>query len=263
MKKWSFFGATSILIASIIFSLAKPDIAPEWLDAINTIIAAILAYSQFLYSNSKNVFIFVNKILSNLKNDTVVWKGSYKFSLWSDNYFFCEHVKSLKKRIEKKFTKGKIKHLKINKTSATFKFFDKGYSRDISLYVDKIGEDMYQIRFSYECSLSYRDSKQEIERFSELLSEVSKGYSVIGSDEAEDNSQLDLYSVKISFSKFNPFYRLTVKNISDVEDINFTLKFIDDETTVEIGNNTLSASAKKKEKLLSVLKNYVALSSIG
>ncbi|HFD1744218.1 TPA: hypothetical protein QFP15_000806 [Enterococcus faecium] len=264
MKKWPILVATFVLVASIIFSICKPDDAPGWIESINTILAAVLAYFQFIYSNSKDVFIFVNRLLARVKQETVVWKASYKFSFkLNSEYSFSEDIRGFIKRINKQFPDGKIERLKINDQSATFKFMYEGYPRELSVYADSSESDLVRLTLNYECSLSYKDSKKEIDRFSWFLSEVSKGHEIIGTDTAEHNSQLEIYSVKISFSKFNPFYRLTVKNVSDVKDIKFCLSFTEGKTTIKTNRNTLKVSSKDKDELLSVLKNYVALASIG
>ncbi len=153
--------------------------------------------------------------------------------------------------------------MRINDQSATFKFNYAGYPRELAVYANFLETDLVKLQLSYECSLSYKDSKKEINRFSCFLSEVSKGHEIIGTDTAEQNSQLESYSVKISFSKFNPFYRLTVKNVSDVKDIKFLLSFTEGRTTIKTNRNTLNVSSKDKDELLSVLENYVALASIG
>ncbi|HDP1318803.1 MULTISPECIES: hypothetical protein [Enterococcus] len=264
MKKWLIAFATIFLLVSIVLSIWKPDDAPRWIEAFNTILAAVLAYIQFIYSNSKDFFIFVNKLLAWIKHETVVWTASYKFSFRSNSeYSFGDDVQGFKNRITTKFPEAKVQHLKINDESASFKFNYAGYPREITIHVDHKEADLFQIRLTYECSLSYKDSKKEIDRFSYFLSEISKNHEVIGTDTAEQKSQLEVYSVKISFTKFNPFYRLTVKNVSDVKDIKFNLSFTEGESTIKTNKNTLNVSSRDKNELLSVLENYIALASIG
>lgn len=263
-KKIMIILSTVYVIAAVVISFINPEKASYWINVGNTVVAVLIAYFQILYSNSKVVFIWSNKVIAWFKHETVVWIGSYKFSFRvRQDYSFDEDVKGFIRRIGILYPEAKIESLKINSQSATFRFIHAGYPRNISLYLDYHDDENYQIRIKYESSLSYCDSKKEIKRFDDFLNEVSKGHEIIGSDTAKDKALLELYSVKISFSKFNPFYRLTVKNISKVKNISFNLSFKDGGAFIETTKNTLKASSKDKNELLSVLKDYVALSSIG
>lgn len=256
--------ATIILIASVSLTLLKPDKAPNWIEGFNAILVAIIAYSQFIYTHSKEFFILVNKMIAWFKGDTVSWSSSYKFSFHAeDSYRFQEDIEGFRNRLKDSFKDAKLSRVSINENSAYMNMDYLGYTRTLEIHLDLKEQNISQIKFFYKCSLSYKDSKSEIKRFSEVLDLISKNHKVISSDSANHPSQLELYSIKMSFSRFNPFYKLSVKNISNIKDVRFRLTFVEDDTTIKITNNSLSAISKNKNNLFNVLKDYVALSNIG
>ncbi len=262
-----FILPTTILLSVVLASILQEDTIPAWFKNISAISSALIAYFLFLKDHSIKVFILWNKLKGLFKRDTIAWKGTYKFSFYEENYNFIKDVDSLIKRIKLTFEDDvEIKHIDNNNENyASFTIMLKGYNRMIRVYnKPSIDENTYRLSVEYEVSVSYSDSRTEIKRYNEFLNVLSKSHKVIGKESITDNSEKELYAINLSFSKYNPFYGLSIKHIDDkAKSVKFNLKFEVENIKITTTKNTLKAVSENKEQLINVLNDYVALSTIG
>lgn len=261
-----FWFPVLILILLLIVAVFGEEQFPTWVVNISEIFSVLTALFLYLIGNSIKTFVYWNKFKGFFKRDTVSWEGTYKFSFIYKDYNFEKEVYKFVDRIKLNFKDVNIKRIKINETSATFIMSRLGYSQEIELFYNQSSteNEKFGLTFHYTTSISYSDSKKEIERYEEVLDLVNKGYSVLGDESIIQNSEKELHAVSLSFSKYNPFYGLAVKNIhQSVENISFNLRFTVDNTNIEINKNTLKAVSQNKKQLINVLENYIPLSTIG
>jgi len=262
-----FILPTIILFTVIITSTLGEEVVPTWLQNISAIISAIIAYFLFLKDHSIKVFLGWNRFKGIFKKDTVAWKGTYKFSFYEEDYNFIEDVKSLIQRLNLTFNEEiNIRDINNNNENyATFTIMLKGYNRMIRVsHGQSDDENIHKLTINYEVSISYSDSRTEIQRYNKFLELLNKGHKIIGKELITDNSEKELYIIHLSFAKYNPFYGLSIKNIDEsAKDVEFNLKFKMDNLIITTSKNTLKAVSENKEQLINVLDDYIALSTVG
>lgn len=271
MKKYKgffvFILPTIVLAVALYTSIAGSEDIPNWLSNLSSILSAVIAYFLFLKDHSIKVFLYWNRIKGYFKKDTVAWIGTYKFSFYDEEYNFREDVYSLIERIKITFD-GDVSVKSIdndNENYATFTMMLNGYNRIIRVHHNQsLDENIHKLTISYEVSISYSDSRTEIYRYSTFLDLLNKNHKVIGREAITDNSEKEIYAVNLSFSKNNPFYGLTIKHIDEkAKSVKFNLKFEVENIKITTTKNTLKAVSTNKEQLVNVLKDYVAISTIG
>lgn len=265
-KKIEVFVVSFIFIIAILLLIFSPSIGERFL-TFTTIISTSAAYLSYLNDNSVTFFVVWNKIKSFFKADTVSWNATYKFSFIEENYNFEEDVEAFINRLKQSDSSIKIKNKKVSSTNSYFTIIHQGYEKNIEIFLDKpsMSEDkLYKITFKYIVSISYKDSLKEVERYGLVLKHIKPGHKILAKDTTDNINLLEQYAVKLSFAKFNPFYGLTVKNIStEAKDIEFNLTFNIEDVNIKINKNTLIAISNNQEKVINVLRDYVAMSTIG
>lgn len=251
--------ATALMIASIYLAVVDSTNFPVWLAIATSIFGVASSYLQFIYNNWDDAFILINKLFAWFKGDTVSWKGSFKF-FTNTEFEFRDLVKEFTNDLKNYLTGAKITNLDIHESNATFRLEYLGYERNIDLFLDK-RIDYSQLRLKYSSTTSYKDSKKEHVNFLNLIEIFSKKFVFYPNPNTKRTNPL--YSVEIIFSKFNPFYRLTIKHLGTPENISFALKFKENGADVHIYNKKLEIHTEEKDTMAKILNDYVALSSIG
>ena len=258
---------TIILFVALYTGIAGSSSVPDWISNLASILSAITAYFLFLKENSIKVFLYWNKMKGYFKKDTVAWVGTYKFSFYDEEYNFKDDVYFLIERIKITFDENvSVKFIdNDNENYATFTLMLNGYNRIIRVYYNQsLDENVHKMTISYEVSISYSDSRTEINRYNTFLDLLNKNHKVIGIEAVTENSEKEIYAVKLSFYKYNPFYGLTIKHIDErAKSVKFNLKFEMENMNITTTKNTLKAVSTNKEQLINVLRDYVAISTIG
>ncbi|CZR03702.1 hypothetical protein [Trichococcus collinsii] len=258
IKVASLITATVGMIIAISLIFTDTEKFPLWLTLAVPIFGIVTSYVQFIYNNWDVAFILWHKILAWFQGETVSWTGSCKF-LTNTDFDFRVMVKEFTSDLKNSFKGSKITKLVIHENNASFGFDYLGYERNIDLFLD-IRTDYKQLRLKYSSTSSYNDSKKEHVNFLSFIEIFSKKFVFYPNPNTKRTNPL--YSVEIIFSKFNPFYRLTIKHLGKPESIKFELKFQEEDAQIHIYNKKLEIHTEGKDTLAKILKDYIALSSI-
>lgn len=262
-----FIIPTVIFLTVLVTSIFGTESVPFWIRNLSTISSALIAYFLFLKDHSTKVYLYWHKFLGIFKRDTVSWSGTYKFSFIEDDYNFQYDVNNLIERVKASFEQDVAISMidNDNENYATFKISYRGRTRNIKVsHNQKLDENIHRLNVNYEVSLSYSDTRTEIDRYRQFLNLLSTNHKDLGKEMIEDNSDRELHAIKMSFTENNPFYGLTVKHIDErAKKVKFLLSFDLNGIKITSTNYTLKAVSEDREQLINVLKEYIALSNIG
>lgn len=244
MKKFQNMIILPILILSVLAIWFFPNNSVIWVNISKTI-PIIISILTILYNNVAFFYKKVRRLVAYIGGDTVSWESSFKCltkdSIQNVIYKIDAFIDELGLTME-------------NKTRSKYKlsFKERGHTKYIDIYLTEKQEGV-QIRFAYQASVSYKDSKNEFKFFDKKLTSFL-------SDIKYNQGK---YSLKIIFNKYNPFYILSVRHIDKPKKIDFRLEFEDEGVKLVLYPRALEATSTDKEKIIKVFKEYITTSSIG
>lgn len=260
------WGAIVLLCYAVLIILTIFDKLPKKIGAqkIATIFSLSTALIMYGYNHWQRFFISWRKLMAFIWEKTVTWEAKYVFYVEADQNF-TEIAKKFKTYLvnEEKF---KVQKSKIQNERAEFSIMTKAVITTVILTVNPInGADEFRLAFT--SSAAYKESKLQIKNFEVVLNDLMKVMPpLIDVSELEMADSLKAkYSVKIQLGLYNPFYRLTLNHVDSLANQpNWNLKLVEDKSlTVRIQEHTMSATSTDKDKILNVLKEYVAVATVG
>ncbi|KRK54242.1 hypothetical protein FD42_GL001151 [Lentilactobacillus hilgardii DSM 20176 = ATCC 8290] len=258
---------TVVILAcfSLLIYLTIFDRLPKGLDSkkIVTVFSLTTTLVIYGYNHWKFLFVYWRKFCACLWGDTVSWTGKYVFYLDAEQDF-VQLAKEFRKKVLNQ-TDVTCEDGKIQKDSANFTFNFKGLQNKIKIERSS-ANDYDEIVLKYSSSTSYRDSKKQVENFQKIIKKLSAASpQQIDLSKFRDSQGLkERLSVTISMRKYNPFYRLTLRHFDGDEGIlKWNMVLTEDDLKVEIKKHMLRATSSNEEKIIDVLKNYIALSTVG
>jgi len=251
-----------ILILLTIFDKLPKNLNAKKIITIFSLSTTLVIYG---YNHWKFLFVFWRKVCANFWGDTVSWTGKY-ILYFKPNQDFTKIMKTFKSGIVEESSFECLPHSEIQDDSAVFKLKKGGLKSSVNIYRNT-ANDYDKVLLEYTSSTSYRDSKKQVEAFRQLIKKLS--------DVTPQQANLSVFpdlrglksllSVEISMAKYNPFYRLTLRHFDDEEESikwNMVLKQKNG-LKVEVKEHVLKVTSPNVEDVLVVLKNYIALSTVG
>ena len=258
------FKYLAIVLISIVYVIIQfidssllPGYEPLWTTL--TVIAALLLY---FYNDSFFVFSFFNNFLNFIwRKPQVTWEIFYTFQTENENAFEVISERITSANIVEQSNKMNILH----NTENYFEFeIEAPDVRKYRLSSQCVCEDIKEICLSYKCTLSYKNSKTELERAKKFLSKL---FNPIEKKDCVENEIEPLlinptYTLKLSFLGYNPVYGLMVKRINQNEIESFSLNFSQKKAIIDIEKNFMSICSEDIDQLEEISKHYLALSDL-
>lgn len=200
-----------------------------------------------LYSSFNVITVNVNKWILNIFNTDVSWSSGIKFEI--DFTSGLADAAMLKNKIiellNNEYTIQKIennKYITLKKKS--------GSNKKLRLKLDIVtnfDDEEYSVKLTHDTETTYRNSKKEISTIIDIYNVVRDTLSIKNT----------IYSATIAFEKINPFYKLTIKNLSE-EEVNFNLKFKPtDKTKISIYNKKMEINSISENEIREILSKYI------
>lgn len=205
-------------------------------------IPAIFLIFKIYYDKSKYMFILCRKIYAWWKNPGMHWSCSYVYIL-DDQIDFR---KISKKYIDKlRAEMYDVKEIEDYADKLSFLIND---SR-LNIYYE-IGAQ--EIKVEYSSNISYKESikvfKDDFLIYKQILENLTA------------NTNENLYSLKLKFNKYNPFYSLYIKNYADIEINQFHLNYATKNLTIEISEKVMVIHSHNEKSITEALENYLIVS---
>ncbi|KRK87488.1 hypothetical protein [Lentilactobacillus sunkii] len=251
----------SYLFLIVLAAMGDAKINENKIITVFSLSAALIIYE---YNHWNWLFVVWHKICAEIFGDTVSWKGSHEFFL-KDNSDFKKIALDFKmKLIENEGFSFDVSRIQEN--SADFEVNIKGLYSKIRLQMEPAnGYDTFHLSFS--SNTSYRDSKNQINLFDGILSYLQKVVTnqIIPASENDMASGLkEALKVKIIMAKYNPFYKICLHHFDKDNELNWYLTIKEEKNLkVEITKHQLIVTSDNQSKIIKVLKNYVAISTVG
>ncbi|MGM8140339.1 hypothetical protein [Enterococcus italicus] len=260
-KTFKYFLIIILSIAYIIVQFVNPDLLPGY-EAIWTLVTVIVALALYFYNDSFFVFSVFNNALNHFwRKPQVTWELYYAFQTYNEDAF--------------NMSSSRLTNLVTQTSQLSILHNEENYlefeteSPDIRKYkisTTQIDEELQEIVCSYKCTLSFKSSKKELDNANDFFSKL---FNAIGK---QDNSGADrqiepilmnpTYTLKLSFSGYNPVYGLMVRRINQNEVESFSLKFEQGESNIIIEKNFMEIQSENLKELEEISKHYLALSDV-
>lgn len=254
MKLAKIFLIVTSLIWTVI-NLYKAIISPNVVNL--TSFLGIVPIFSALYSEIDWIYIKCNKIKAYFFLKTV--KFTPKSSRYIDDGVSIisleERVRKLLEnysyKINEAFIKRTNEDLYIPITNV------KGLDTSITINIHQESSG-WRLTLKSEYQIAYRDVSKCWRAFLEIRDELFSEF-------AKTSSSKERYDVTINTDnskKYNPFYRLTIKNVGEPKVKSFNLKFADENLTVITNMHKIYGSSKHRQDIEKMIKEYVPLSKI-
>lgn len=254
---------TLILIFAILY-LVSDALGAKYLPGYEffwTLISVLGVLAIYFYNDSISIFSFTNKMWNKwVKKPQVTWEISHTVQTNDSNKFNTAKEKLLKKLTEK----GDINIIHDQQEYATYQI-EAPDIRKYSLNLLHLDNDICEITISYKCTLSYKQSKDELDYSLNFFNKMTQHISVSEEKSIYENESLynpPIYKLLLSFTGMNPFYGLMTKRIDQNEINSYSLSFTQQSCSVDISNNTLTIVSPNSNDLSDVVENYLPLSEL-
>ncbi|MFR4285574.1 MAG: hypothetical protein ACLUQ0_05540 [Enterococcus italicus] len=111
-----------------------------------------------------------------------------------------------------------------------------------------------KIKIQSYSKINYRDSKDEINQIFDYVLRKWNSFTHL-------NPVNETYSLKVKFSKENPFYGLYVQKVSLDREVSFILRYTIDSVNYVVSNRSIEATTIKKEALDKISNNFLVLAN--
>ncbi|MEB6085062.1 hypothetical protein [Enterococcus casseliflavus] len=260
-KILKYFFILALSIAYLIVQFVNPDFLPGY-ESIWTLVTVVVALALYFYNDSFFVFSVVNNALNHLwRKPQVTWELYYAFQTYNEDAF---NVSS--NRLTSLI--AQTSQLSILNNEENYLEFEIE-SPDIRKYrisSIQIDEELQEITCSYKCTLSFKSSKKELDKANDFFSKL---FNTIGKQDDHGTERQTgpmlinpTYTLKLSFSGYNPVYGLMVRRINQNEVKSFSLKFEQGESVIIIEKNFMEIQSENLKQLEEISKHYLALSDV-
>ncbi len=137
--------------------------------------------------------------------------------------------------------------------------------RRYSLYLSHLDNDVCEIIVSYKCTLSYQQSKKELDYSLKFFQDMTQHIGIVEDKSLYENDALfnpPIYKLSLSFTGMNPFYGLMTKRIDQRQIDSFSLDFTQQSCSINISENKLTITSTSPDDLSDVVENYLPLSEL-
>lgn len=211
-----------------------------------------------LYQDIDWIFIKINKIRAWLSQKTVSF--SVKHQIKINNF---DDIQSLDKKVRAVFIKFNFKideSKSPNRTHETIYYQiknEQNLSFLITVSAMKLSEEQTNFILKVDYQIAYRDVKQKWEDFMHLERNIFSLYS-------RDEKNLSRFDISIDTSRanFNPFYRLTIRHLTNVRINKFNLVYSEDKLTVTSTLHKIQATSDSEIDIKKLIDEYVPLSKV-
>lgn len=247
-----------LAIASIILTVYNVCVAFFSKTLINLVsLANIIPMLAVIYLESENVYRKVNKFVAWFRANTVGFDTYLKFKIDEDNtelasdfnnsFFDMLHSNNyeFKRKDIQKFEDDFV----INNLTKNGVKFSVSNSRSSS----HDGSIKFEIKFNFQ--VSYRDVKNSWLIFDKIQRAITEGKNI-----KDKTYSFSLYDN--SNNKFNPFYKLIVKNIDPVNVKKFELKYTENKVKISTFKNKIYASGADIIQLGKIISDYIPFTKL-
>lgn len=218
--------------------------------------SVITAWGQFLYNNSNDVFIFLNKyIISFFLNTTSAWTASHlyyvkDFDMEKEYKCLIDVLTENGWEIQKKKCSKDIIEItgKLNNIPRTFQIFKN----------EKI--DFTRIRFQYSSAVNSKRAMVEWKRFKKVATDFEQELPLMKQTLPQEYKTI--YTISIKLDKYNPFYRLSLRHLEKPKNMDFRLTFTENDVDIKIEPHTIEASGQNIEDIEQVISDYIVMSRL-
>ncbi|MGF2030209.1 hypothetical protein ACQUFH_11910 [Lactococcus lactis] len=210
-----------------------------------------------LYSELDWFYIKINKIRAYFEANTVLF--SPKFQYDTDMEITLQDLEKNFRNILSRTEHTINESRSIPNTHEDLYFKVKSYQGrifDATINLHQNG-DLKKIILKFEYQISYRDVQNSWNEFDRIRNDFFANYSM-------SNSSDQRYEVIIQTdqTKFNPFYRLTVRHIGAKQIERFSLDFTDGDLRVKSTLHQIYGVSRNSESIKKMINEYVPLSKI-
>lgn len=250
-----------ILLFSFVYLIVQiySDFFPDY-DFLWTLFSILGALVIYFYNDSIFIFTLANSTWNYIwRRPQVTWEIFYSFNTTQDNGFSLASERLLS-------SLNSNDSLRVLEETTTYIEYEveKPDIRKYSLDCTPIDDDTLMLTSYYKCTLSYKESKNELDNainFSEKLFTPIARIDEI-TNEQTPLIELPCYTLKLSFLKYNPVYGLMIKRLNKNKIENFNLNFKEGSSEILIEKNCITIKSSDLTELKLISKNYLALTDI-
>ncbi|MBJ7635360.1 hypothetical protein C6P26_07970 [Weissella confusa] len=247
---------TVLAVSSILLTVYNVVIAVHNGISVNLIsLANIIPMLVVLYFESEWLYRLINKLVAWCKAQTVGFDAGLKLKF--DDSEHINLINSVKQALEKVGytpTNRDINQVgndvRIDVTTVDGIKFELNLGQTFS---DSTGITTANLQLSFQ--ISYRNVANAWEVFNKIQQDVTETMKI-----QKRTYNLSLYS-KVD-SKFNPFYKLIVKNLNPKDIEEFTLKYKDGDVKITTSKNKIYATGNDSKAMEKVIKNYIPFTQL-
>lgn len=218
-------------------------------------LANIIPMLVVLYFESEWLYRIINKVVAWFKAQTVGFDTGLKIKFdKSENSNLIDNVMQALSTTGYTPIQRDIKKVEndvnVHVTTADGIQFELNVGQTFS---DTTGITTANLKFSFQ--ISYRNVANAWTLFNKIQQDVTKTMNI-----QTRTYNISLYSK--ADSKFNPFYKLIVKNLNPKDIKKFTLKYKDGDVDITTSKNKIYANGNDAEEMEKVIKNYIPFTKL-
>ncbi|MCT3057282.1 hypothetical protein EFN29_07480 [Leuconostoc citreum] len=204
------------------------------------------------------MFIKINKVRAWFSQKTVSF--TVKHQIIVDNF---DDIESLDSKIQTIFKKSELvidetKSPNPSEETMYYQVINKNkLSFFISVAASRESDELTNLILKIEYQIAYRDVKQKWEDFLMLQQKIFNLYSC----DVHEKPRFEVW-IKTGNTQFNPFYRLTIRHLTNVRIDNFKLTYSDDNLKVTSTLHQIYAKSDSYIAIKKMIDEYVPLSNV-
>lgn len=248
-----------LIITSILWTVYNFIVATLDHQVINLVgLTAIVPVITALYSEIDWVYIKVNKFLALFSAKTVSFSPKFQYATCDvkDTVAINSQIRGILK--DNGYNVIDKHQLPITDENIYLRIQSpRGLKADLSLTASPSENETIQLIMKLDYQVSYRDVSKCWEEFTKIKEELFATYAKVA------NSALR-YDVTVATgnTRFNPFYRLTIRRLGKKVIDNFSLSFREENLKIETSLHQIYASSPDQAKIKKVIDEYVPLTKV-
>lgn len=247
---------TLLAVLSIALTVYNVVIAVHKGISVNLIsLANIIPMLVVLYFESEWLYRIINKLVAWFKAQTVGFDTGLKLQF--DDSENSNLIDSVMQALEKMgYTPSNRDINKVGNDVRVHVTTVDGIQFELNVgqtFSDNTGITTANLKFSFQ--ISYRNVANAWNVFNKIQQDVTKTMKI-----KTRTYNLSLYSK--ADSKFNPFYKLIVKNLNPKDIRKFTLKYKDGDVEITTSKNKIYATGNDSKAMEKVIKNYIPFTQL-
>lgn len=239
MKKHFFILIVWIVFILILFGniFYLPEL---FLINITTIAGWFLFAVQITINHSERMYLFIKRILFNIKNESCVWNIQAELNGNFDRTLF--------EKLDIEFSDIGNDSYRIIKISNVRRIY-KLHTISIEIVLDT--PEILHL-YVHDMRVSFRDSKDIIDK--NLANIFEKVQYVAKADSGE-------FGMHVLFGEYNPYFSFFIKRLNAKDIHQYNIKFSVEQDRIAVSNNGIEITADSFNKLNQLSKSYLALTN--